>query len=117
MWISQQINSGAEQPVIQVGKVTLNSNNQMEAASTSAQRSVQMFSPMGYSYAVPAGSSLVLAESDGEQVALGIPMDNSTLKTGEIKIANQQGAYIYLRADGCVEINGLVIGVGGQIYD
>lgn len=115
MWISQQMSKSHTEPSIQSGRVTLNGSGGLEAVSTGVDRSVDVFSPYGYVYSVPAGADMLLAGFDGRQGAIGVAMENGTLGVGEIKITSASGAYIYLKNDGSVEINGAVISKTGEI--
>ena len=117
MWISQQISKSDSEPSIQRGRVTLNSSGELEAVSTGVERSVDVFSPFGYAYCVPADTDMLLARFDGKQGAIGITMEDEALDVGEIKITSPSGAYIHLKNDGSVVINGLVISKTGEIIE
>lgn len=116
MWISRQFGK-AEQPIVETGKVTLNSNGELEAVSTGVQRDFSVFSPFGYCFSLPQGEDMLLIESSGEQASLGVVMKNENLQTGEVKITSSGGAYIHLRNDGTVVINGVEISKEGVIND
>lgn len=115
MWISQQISKEHAEPSIQSGRVTLNGSGGLEAVSTGVDRSVDVFSPFGYAYCVPPNTDMLLASFDGKQGALGIAMNAESLDAGEIKITSPFGAYIHLKKDGSVVINGVVISKTGEI--
>lgn len=115
MWISRQINKNYSEPSIQSGRVTLNGSGGLEAVSTGVERSVDVFSPFGYFYSVPANTDMLLARFDGRQGAIGTAMESEALDVGEIKITCPSGAYIHLKNDGSVVINGTVISKTGEI--
>ncbi len=115
MWISKQTIKSESEPAVQNATVTLNDNGEIETVFTGAERSIKIFAPYGYSYSVPTGSELLLTRSSGEQVSLGTQMQNEDISEGEIKITSSGGAYISLRNDGSVCINGLVINSEGVI--
>ncbi len=117
MWISRQIGTPKQNSAAETGTVTLNSNGKVEAVSTGVQRDINVFSPFGYSFSVPEGEEMLLIEKSGEQAALGIAVKNKKLLSGEIKIESSSGAYIYLKNDGSVIINGLEISRDGVIND
>lgn len=115
MWISQQMNKTPDEPAVQKGRVTLNDNGELEAVSTGVERNLDIFSPFGYIYSVPTGTDMILTRCDGNQGAVGVRMKNAGLEFGEIKIVSSSGAYIYLKNDGSVIINGLKISKTGEI--
>jgi len=115
MWISRQTVKSSELPLIQTGKVTMSNKNGIEAVSSSPQRNIDIYSPYGYSYALPSGGNMMIAKCDGRSAATGVLMNSSELKTGEIKITSASGGYIFLRNDGSVVINGLVINKNGEM--
>lgn len=115
MWISQQISKGNEQSESQTGKSTLNSNGSVEITSTGVSRDVELYAPYGYSFSLPVGQSVLLTRCDGAQAGLGVAFSSEALALGEIKITSSSGAYIYLKQDGSVEINGLKINKNGVI--
>lgn len=115
MWLSRQIIKNEEKPAIQSGRVTLNENGEFEAVASGVDRSVRMFSPYGYGFSLPKGERMLLTESDGSQAAFGVEMSRENIEPGEIKITSSSGAYIYLKNDGSVVINGLEIDSRGAI--
>lgn len=117
MWISRQIVKPTDNPTVESGRVTLSNKNQVEAVSTGVDRNLQLYAPYGYTFSLPSGVSMLLAKSDGEQAGIGALMQDKSVKVGEIKITAQSGAYIHLKNDGSVVINGLEISKYGEIYD
>lgn len=115
MWISSQIVKESSEPYAQTGKSTLNNNGNVEAVSTGVNRNLKIVSPYGYSFSLPAGNELVLMKADGSQLGIGVPASDSSLKTGEIKITAKSGAFIHLRDDGSISLNGLIINNNGEI--
>ena len=116
MWISQQFARNAQvTPSVQSGRITLNDNGSVEAVSTGVQRSIGLCAPYGYMYSAPNGADMLLVSCAGEQTAIGVPMSADALKSGEIKIKAASGAFIYLKNNGSVVINGLEINRNGEI--
>lgn len=69
-------------------------------------------------YAVPpAGEEAVLLAGRGLELALGTVWSPGELglEPGEVLLRSQGGAYLRLRNDGTVELNGLEIGPGGEL--
>ena len=108
MWISKQIVKESSEPYAQTGKSTLNNNG-------GVNRDLKLVSPYGYSFSLPAGTGLLLMKADGSQLGIGVPANDSSLKTGEIKITSKSGAFIHLRDDGSISLNGLIINNNGVI--
>lgn len=117
MWISRQIMKSQEQPALETGVSTLNRNGEVDAVSTGAERCINIYAPYGYSFSLPTGVDMLLTKSDGEQAAIGVLMKNSDVRPGEIKIKAASGAYIHLKNDGSVVINGLEINRDGEIWN
>ena len=109
MWISRQIIKEEKLPPTECGKVTMNSGGKIEAASTGVERNVDFYSPYGYISCVPKGG--------GEQVCIGVESDSSAVGYGEVKITSLSGAYIHLKNDGSIELNGLLISKEGKIIE
>ena len=112
MWISKQIIKEQKVPA-----VTMSSNGAVEATSTGVERNVNFYSPYGYNFCVPKGERLLLTQGGGEQVCIGVENDSSNVEYGEIKITSLSGAYIHLKNDGSIVINGLVISKEGKIIE
>ena len=86
----------------------MNSDGNIEAASTVNSRNTASFSPYGYSCAIPVGEEVILIPSNDGQVLLGTKSDSAGLAAGEVKITSAGGAGITLKNDGRVIINGRV---------
>lgn len=117
MWISRQIIKEEKLPPTECGKVTMNSCGKIEAASTGVERNVDFYSPYGYVSCVPKGEKLLLTQGGGEQVCIGVESDSSAVGYGEVKITSLSGAYIHLKNDGSIELNGLLISKEGKIIE
>ncbi len=117
MWISRQIIKEEKAPTVECGKVTMSSNGSVEATSTGVERNVDFYAPYGYSFCVPKGERLLLTQGGGEQVCIGVENDCSSLEYGEIKITSLSGAYIHLKNDGNIVLNGLTVSKEGKIIE
>jgi hypothetical protein len=115
MWLSKMLSKENSNQTAESGTITLSNNQSWEASATVNARNLSSFSPFGYSFSAPVGEEVILVPSSDGQVALGTKMDSSQLENGEIKIVANSGACIYLKSDGSVEINGLVISPEGVI--
>ncbi len=117
MWISRQLVKEQSEQSVQCARVTLNSNGELEAAASGIERGVNMCVPYGYNCSMPAGTNMLLTHCDGEQTAIGAIMSSEKLNQGEIKISSEGGAFIYLKNNGSVVINGLEIDRNGVIVN
>lgn len=117
MWISRQLSKGQSASQLQMGVSTLNDNGQVEAVSTGTERDISIYSAYGYSFSLPAGAQMLLSSDGGQQAAIGVLMDGGNIEQGEIKITSASGAYIHLKNDGSVVINGRKINKDGVIAD
>lgn len=117
MWISRQIIKEEKTPAVECGEVTMSANGNVEATSTGVERNVDFYAPYGYNFCVPKGEKLLLTQGGGEQVCIGVESDSSNMECGEIKIISLSGAYIYLKNDGIIVLNGLKISKEGKIIE
>lgn len=117
MWISRQIGKGQANFSAETGKVTLSSKSTIETVSTGVDRDVHIYTPYGYSYLPPAGADMLLTKSSGEQAGIGVSMQKTDVKNGEIKIQAQSGAYIHFKENGSVVINGIEIDRDGVLHE
>lgn len=117
MWISERMAKSQQTQQMQTGTSTLNDKGKVEAVSTGAERNIKMFAPYGYCFSLPKGMEIMLANGDGQQSAVGVLMEVNDIESGEIKITSLSGAYIHLKNDGSVVINGLEINRNGVVAD
>lgn len=115
MWISRQFTENQGDPLIKPGISTLNSDGRVEAVSTGVERDVSIYSDYGYCYSLPSGTEMLISNCSGQQAAIGMLTSCNGLKSGEIKITAESGAYIHLKDNGSVIINGLEIDNNGVI--
>lgn len=115
MWISKQISRQQDNTINQTGSSKSNSNGSIDVTSSGACRNVETYTPYGYNYSLPISQDVFLTRCDGEQTCLGVRLCGDGLASGEIKITASSGAYIHLRQDGSVVINGLTINKDGVI--
>lgn len=115
MWISKQITKEASIPTLQTGKSANASKSSSDVSATISQRNIEFYSPYGYRFSLPNNINVLLAHDAGKQYGIGVLQRGDELESGEIKIIAQSGAYIHLKNDGSVVINGLEIGKDGVI--
>lgn len=112
MWMSKKIVATSENEVAEKGKVTL-SDNQFEAGATVTKRNIDSYTPYGYQSVPPINEDIIMLESNDGAVVLGALNKNDGLESGEVKISSLGGAYIILKNNGDIVLNGLVIDSGG----
>ena len=114
MWLNKNYNSASES-YAEKGTVTIGGTQNLDAGE--GARNAEVFAPYGYSFCAPAGEEVLIVGSPFGGAVAGTKCTQENLKNGEIKICALSGAYILLRADGSVVINGTVIGKNGKITE
>lgn len=117
MWLSTKENprnSGRAMP--EEAKITLG-GVEPEANGTYQTRGIAQYGPYGYQSGLPGGTDILTVPAPSGRAAVGVAQASGGLLPGEIKITAGSGAYLFLRSDGCAEINGLVITAAGEIMN
>lgn len=116
MWMSKRIVATSEKKVAEKGKVTL-SDNQLEAGATVTRRNIDSYAPYGYKSVPPVDEDVIMLESNDGAVVLGTLSKDENIESGEVKISSLGGAYIILKNNGDIVLNGLVIDSRGVIQN
>lgn len=116
MWMSKRIVATSEKEVAEKGKVTL-SDNQLEAGATVTRRNIDSYAPYGYKSVPPVDEDVIMLESNNGAVVLGALSKDEDIESGEVKISSLGGAYIILKNNGDIVLNGLVIDSRGVIQN
>lgn len=116
MWMSKRIVATSEKEVAEKGKVTL-SDNQLEAGATVTRRNIDSYAPYGYKSVPPVDEDVIMLESNDGAVVLGTLSKDEDIESGEVKISSLGGAYIILKNNGDIVLNGLVIDSRGVIQN
>lgn len=116
MWMSKRIVATLEKEVAEKGKVTL-SDNQLEAGATVIRRNIDSYAPYGYKSVPPVDEDVIMLESNDGAVVLGALSKDEDIESGEVKISSLGGAYIILKNNGDIVLNGLVIDSRGVIQN
>lgn len=116
MWMSKKITLSQNGEIAEKGKVTL-SENQIEAGATVTRRNIDCYSPYGYQSVPPVDEDVLMLPSNDGSVVLGTLNKCNDVESGEIKIVSKGGAYIILKNNGDIVLNGLVINSGGVIQN
>ena len=116
MWMSKRIVATSEKEVAEKGKVTL-SDNQLEAGATVTRRNIDSYAPYGYKSVPPVDEDVIMLESNDGAVVLGALSKDEDIESVEVKISSLGGAYIILKNNGDIVLNGLVIDSRGVIQN
>lgn len=116
MWMSKRIVATSEKEVAEKGKVTL-SDNQLEVGATVTRRNIDSYAPYGYKSVPPVDEDVIMLESNDGAVVLGALSKDEDIESGEVKISSLGGAYIILKNNGDIVLNGLVIDSRGVIQN
>lgn len=116
MWMSKRIVATSEKEVAEKGKVTL-SDNQLEAGATVTRRNIDSYAPYGYKSVPPVDEDVIMLESNDGAVVLGALSKDENIESGEVKISSLGGAYIILKNNGDIVLNGLAIDSRGVIQN
>ena len=108
MWISQKVGA-LEQPSaqIQVGEVLSNTGS-LSIQAVVQYSAVPLAAPFGITYVPPKGTKVVLLEEEDTVLCAGAISEPVNLSEGELMLRSSGGAYIYLKNNGDVVINGQV---------
>ncbi len=113
MWLSKMMAKGTADSRAQKGSVTISGASGVEAVTGGGARTLPAYMPYGYAGAAPVGEEVVVLPSTDGEIALGIKCKNDDLAAGEVRITSRGGAEIFLKNDGSVVINSLVIDKNG----
>ena len=116
MWMSKRIVATSEKEFGEKGKVTL-TDNQLEAGATVTRRNIDSYAPYGYKSVPPVDEDVIMLESNDGAVVLGALSKDEDIESGEVKISSLGGAYIILKNNGDIVLNGLVIDSRGVIQN
>lgn len=116
MWMSKRIVATSEKEVAEKGKVTL-SDNQLEVGATVTRRNIDSYAPYGYKSVPPVDEDVIMLESNDGAIVLGALSKDEDIESGEVKISSLGGAYIILKNNGDIVLNGLVIDSRGVIQN
>lgn len=117
MWLSKTVNKSAADNRAQRGNVTISGSAEIEAHTGGNTKSMDSYTPYGYTCSAPVGEEVAVIPSSDGAIALGTKCKAETLKSGEVMITSLGGAAIYLKNDGSVVINSLVIDRNGVIQN
>lgn len=112
MWITSHIakNSRTVSPAAK-GSILGASGGSVEVDTSLRHINLPVVAPYGIAYVPPAGEGAVLVPTDSGEACVGVVAPKvQNLKAGELMLYSAGGAFIVLKNDGTVNINGTVYG-------
>ncbi len=108
MWISEKVSAlEREEGGHQLGEVQ-NGKEKLVIQANGRYDDVQLLTPWGITYLPPRGVQAVVVQADGTPLCAGVTAKPEGLAAGELMLRAASGAYIHLKNNGEVEINGQV---------
>ncbi|MDR0913931.1 MAG: hypothetical protein LBM65_02020 [Oscillospiraceae bacterium] len=107
MWLPNYIiNSNQNKPLANRGKISAADGENVSVSTFTELRELPVVAPYGVAYCPPVSeTSVVLPIADGN-VCLGVFAQKKELMPGELMLFSHGGAYIHLKNNGKVIING-----------
>lgn len=114
MWLSK-VFKNSRGYAAETGTVAIGGSATLKTSATVQSANVQSYAPYGYCAFAPAGEEILIINGSEGGVGAGVKMGSDALEEGEISIKSRGGAYIKLKKDGSVEINGFVFTANGSL--
>lgn len=114
MWISKQLAHDEKEPIATSAKVTLTQDNSICTSGSAEKRYVPIYAPFGIESVPPLGSQVVLIENENGTACLGVLCNSQGIDDGELKLFSKGGAYIVLKNNGEIILNGARITKDGK---
>ena len=111
MKLSSKINRRAEvKTVCSAGMIRSSADRRVAARAVNGTRQLTVVAPGGLAYIPRANENAVILTSGNEQLCIGVKMltNDKELKPGEVLLFSTDTSYIYLTADGKINICGEV---------
>jgi hypothetical protein len=108
-------NAPKEQQGATVAQVTFSEAGNFGVVGASEYRGIPVFAPKGIAYRPCEGDNLLILPVDGTDVCIGALAYTDGLAAGELRLSGPSGASLWLKNNGDVVINGLIITKTGQI--
>ena len=110
MWLSKKLaQAGGRTKTAGVAEVTGAAAGRVTLQGESEYREVVLLTPYGISCLPPEGTEGVLLPVEQGRVCVGFPARGADLQPGELLLRSAGGAFLHLKNNGEVEINGTVI--------
>ncbi len=116
MWINRALNQAENTESAHVGTVTNVNGNNIDIASNMQLLNVPLVCGVNISSIPVQGQEVVvLPAKDDEYYCIGQPLISKDICEGETKISSSGGAYIWLKSNGDIILNGVTITKSGKI--
>ena len=109
MRLSKNISAmSSNQIFCSAGRIYQSANQRISASSTDGTNQFALVAPGGLFYVPSLNEDAVVIPTESGRMCIGIriPYNELTLEPGELMLRSEGGAYIILKNDGTVEING-----------
>ena len=117
MWITKQLVQKEKVINATSAKVTMSDKNVVCTTGSEEHRSLSSYAPYGVCSVPPTGTQVLILDSEIGSVCTGTLCDNRQVQSGELRLFSQGGAYILLKNDGDILLNGLRITKDGKIIE
>lgn len=119
MWLSEQTKAKMPMEDAEVGVTTV-TGDKLAVVTRGEQRDLVIFGPGGYVWRPASGEQVVVLQGGPggtERWVAGCRQGAApvNLKAGEVYLFSGNGASIYLKNDGTVELKGKTVSVKGQL--
>ena len=110
MKISRNISNKNKNLACITGRVTSSTDRRIAAASPDGTVQFSIVAPKGIDYVPQMNDNSVVISSENERLCIGVRRDENLyeIESGELALYSQGGAYIILKNDGTVIINGQI---------
>jgi len=108
--ISRNISNKNKNLACITGRVTSSADRRIAAASPDGTVQFSIVAPKGIDYVPQMNDNSVVISSENERLCIGVRRDENLyeIESGELALYSQGGAYIILKNDGTVIINGQI---------
>ena len=110
MKISKELSNKNKNLTCITGKVVSSADRRIAAASSDGMAQFSVVAPKGIDYVPQMNDNSVVISSENERLCIGVRRSDNPyeIQTGELALYSQGGAYIILKNDGTVIINGQI---------
>ena len=112
MKISKELSNKNKNLTCIRGKAVSSADRRIAAASSDGMAQFSVVAPKGIDYVPQMNDDSVVISSENERLCIGVRRSDNPyeIQTGELALYSQGGAYIILKNNGTVIINGQVFG-------
>ncbi len=117
MWITKQLVQ-KERPInATTAKVTMADKNTVCTTGSAQHRGLPTYAPFGIDSVPPFGTKVLIIDSEVGNVCTGALCDTGQVQVGELRLFSQGGAFIVLKNNGDILLNGVKITKSGKIIE